>query len=813
MGKFSIKKLSSTLKLLLEAQGEVASLRANEDLNIPAYQGGASWRQSRRWGGFVNQLKVSLWLKGGTGGIATGVESLVIAMLVAIALPNIAHAAAPTLTMGWGTDGNAANGNITITTTKGTAGVYTGSHTLHISSTSTYGYNITLSNTTNSNSLTNSTNTNATPIASITGSTDSKGVSLTDNTWGYTLTNPVNDTNKATAIWHTIPVGGTKPTKATIANLTKGDNGATGNKDYVVTYGAKLAADAKEGSYKTADNALQYTITANLPATPTITSVTPATIKKSNTTGATETLTVTGTNLDTAYDVYLQLPSDTTGKNKITCSTVTPNADGTSLACKLPTNGSNIAENQAYTLYVQTQAANLGSKAGAVTYQPGAIICRAGDSKSECAMSIDANMIPVKYTGNETTAQWTSLTNSEISNNAGSWYDYGNKQWANAVTVKDPSKYKDKSLAIAESDVLGYWVYIPRYEYQVRSSSGNTVPSEKNFTIRFQTTSQKSTPTCTNNSADETKPSTWKDCAWGTSPAFTWGSTELAGFWMGKFETTGSTASPTVLPSSEHIAGDSTDSGGSAGSVGVGMGTFYNISKSIGVQDSANTYGGSKSVTYNKHKLAKLTSHMLKNSEWGAAAYLSASKYGAGVNNVKINANNSLGTDGNGLSSYGTTGCGPASSSSESSTSTCNAYTTALGQTASTTGNTTGVYDMSGGAWEYVMGNYGSSTAVNSDTYTFYDRIAKLPKAPYVDLYNRITSHGNCTWNTCGGDALYETAGWGDDVAGFVYGRDPWFVRGGGNTDGSNAGVFYFYNDDDGYTDTGNGFRVALRAS
>ena len=31
-------------------------------------------------------------------------------------------------------------------------------------------------------------------------------------------------------------------------------------------------------------------------------------------------------------------------------------------------------------------------------------------------------------------------------------------------------------------------------------------------------------------------------------------------------------------------------------------------------------------------------------------------------------------------------------------------YNTSIGYTASTTGNITGIYDMSGGAWEYVMG-------------------------------------------------------------------------------------------------------------
>ena len=708
-----------------------------------------------------------------------------------VSLP--ASAAAPTVSLGWGPDGTATNGNITITTTKGTAGIYTGSHTLHVSSTSTYGYNITLSNTTNSNSLTNSTNTNnnAASIASITGSTDSKGVALTDNTWGYTLTNPVNDTNKATAIWHAIPIGpkdSDNATTATIANLTKGDDGATGNKDYTVTYGAKLVADAKEGSYKTADNALQYTITANLPATPTIATVAPATPKKSNTAGATTDLTITGTNLDTAYDVYLQLPSDTTGKNKITCSNPTPNADGTSLTCKLPTNGSNITENQAYTLYVQTQAANPGSKADAVTYQPASEYTESTDGN--VTAQLDKNMIPIKW--DKTNSKWVTVTDDELADNANThkWFQYGtkesntvdNRRWANAVTVSDPTKYDRNTNqdldSVTGSSVLGYWVWIPRYEYQVRSNNGNT-PSAKNFTIRFQTTAQKSTPTCANEPADETKSSTWKDCAWGTNPAFDWGGKPLAGFWMGKFETTGSSKAPTVLPSAKHIGN------GPNGTIS----GYYDVAKSLGVQDSSNGYGAGTSVNCNTHHLAKLTSHMLKNSEWGAAAYLSASKYGAGVNAVQINSVSTSGTDGDGNSSYGQTGGSN--------------YTSNTNQ--STTGNTTGVYDMSGGAWEYVMGSYGNNQG--SSNYSW----SSVAKPPYVDTYN-FTSTGSCSWATCGGHALYETAGWGSDYAGFVGNGGPWFSRGGYASNGSDAGLFYFI-DDYGSAVLDYGFRVALRAS
>ena len=85
--------------------------------------------------------------------------------------------------------------------------------------------------------------------------------------------------------------------------------------------------------------------------------------------------------------------------------------------------------------------------------------------------------------------------------------------------------------------------------------------------------------------------------------------------------------------------------------------------------------------------------HMMKNMEWGAVTYLSHSKYGINKE-IAINSANTK-----------TTGCGPQSEGSTSSGATCNGYTTTLGQSASTTGNVSGVYDMSGGAWEYMMGN------------------------------------------------------------------------------------------------------------
>ena len=84
-----------------------------------------------------------------------------------------------------------------------------------------------------------------------------------------------------------------------------------------------------------------------------------------------------------------------------------------------------------------------------------------------------------------------------------------------------------------------------------------------------------------------------------------------------------------------------------------------------------------------------LNSHMMKNSEWGACAYLSKSIYGIN-GEIWINPNSSCitGQAGNSINA--------------SSTTTTNSYTTTNGQKASTTGNVYGVYDMSGGSWEYI---------------------------------------------------------------------------------------------------------------
>ena len=487
-------------------------------------------------------------------------------------------------------------------------------------------------------------------------------------------------------------------------------------------------------------------------------------------------------------------------------------------------------------------------------------ICRSGDNSSSCLVDLDKNMIPVKYTGSTTNAQWTSISNPEDEDAKGNWYDYGKKQWANAVTVKKETlaKYQGKDSVVDQADILGYWVYIPRYAYEVMRRDGTDKPvKEQNFDIKFENTKtpKKRPLACkTGNGKDyrtecgvsRELPLTGGEVStWTTHPAFSFGKKELNGIWFGKFETTGTTKQPTVLPNEAHISGyyadysDYSDYSDYNRKEDDNLGAFYSMAKSFGVDDLQNVGGNNVSSPQNSHNLAKLSSHMVNNNDWGVATYLSASKYGAGYNGVQINAN---GTRHNNIS-FGTTGCGPHANGDTSgygdayeleghvrpnhtdevggvlgTQSACysgdiqRAYNGTLGQLASTTNNPTGIYDMAGGGWEFAAASY-TSDLNNSSTDDEY--FSKSAHPPYVNNYN-FTEPNDCTFDTCGGQALYETNNghsdsgtqWNGNYSYFVYSSFDWFRRGGYYGYGLRAGLFYANNTT--YIGEAGAFRVAL---
>ena len=118
--------------------------------------------------------------------------------------------------------------------------------------------------------------------------------------------------------------------------------------------------------------------------------------------------------------------------------------------------------------------------------------------------------------------------------------------------------------------------------------------------------------------------------------------------------------------------------------------------------------------------------------------------------------------------------------------------TEATGVGASTTGNITGIYDMAGGAGEYVMGylttastTWGATSSTNDAGFT------SAPASKYYDAYTSTTATTACNGGICKGHALSETSGWYNDVAYFVSADYPWFLRGGYYSNYAIAGLFY----------------------
>ena len=404
-------------------------------------------------------------------------------------------------------------------------------------------------------------------------------------------------------------------------------------------------------------------------------------------------------------------------------------------------------------------------------------------------------LIPVVYYNNK----WVKADESN-SNSTYQWYDYDNKKWANAVLVTSTnrSKYQNASAgtAITVSDILAYYVWIPRYKYKVWNinkvigtdsyDAYNTgidivFENEKESTGTISCTYSYAEPSSSANSPNER--CTGSNGDYYTHPAFTFGSDELNGFWIGKFELTGSSSKLTILPSASSLREQSVSS-------------FSTMIQNM--QASSNIYGLSTSRT-------NTDSHMLTNYEWGAVAYLTNSKYGRCTNNscVEVTINN--------CSSYITGIAGDGISASESST-TCttasNKYNGVKGMMASTTGNITGVYDMSGGAIEFTMGNVSKS----SGSYTFYPSDSGFASSWYTTstakylttyAYAGYSYDNQTAYNiTRLGDATGEivlsadgsgAGGWYSDYSRLPFSDAPWFSRGGTFDKGVNSGIFFFW--------------------
>ncbi len=341
-------------------------------------------------------------------------------------------------------------------------------------------------------------------------------------------------------------------------------------------------------------------------------------------------------------------------------------------------------------------------------------------------------MIPITYDG-------TNWVKADIYGAYNNWYDYGNQKWANAIMVtstkRDTYMNADVGTTIPENDILAYYVWIPRYKYKLFNATYVSGKASQLIEVIFENgTSTTGTVTCTYASNGAETCQNKANGNWYTHPAFTFGDTELKGIWVGKFETTGNTTTPTIKPGITSLRN-------------ITIASMYSAGKLFRSTNYLTTNGANE-----------IDTHMIKNIEWGAVAYLKQSIYGLGITDITINSNNSFYTGGG----------------------TGTSYKTNTGQ--STSGNITGVYDMSGGAEEYVMGNYNKTAGSSGLT------VSGIP-AEHIDIYS-----GTSVSDSHLGDAMGETAGWYSDNANFVNYSYPWFRRGGGYNFVDGAGVFNFCN-------------------
>ena len=230
-------------------------------------------------------------------------------------------------------------------------------------------------------------------------------------------------------------------------------------------------------------------------------------------------------------------------------------------------------------------------------------------------------------------------------------------------------------------------------------------------------------------------------------------SENLAGFWIAKYEMSG---------------------------IGATLKSTFGV-QSQGSQKIGEQYTSARQATYGYSgqegadgNTSFMNSHMIKNSEWGAVAYLTHSVYGRNRNEITKNGNSSYYTGGG----------------------TGTAYIANTAQ--STTGNTYGVYDMSGGANERAAAY--NNTGSNVTAYGWTGLTSRTPSSRYATRYYNETgtATGTAIYQVGKiGDATKETYlgtgnySWYNDHAGFAYDSLPFFQRGGNFSYGTTTGVFH----------------------
>ena len=411
---------------------------------------------------------------------------------------------------------------------------------------------------------------------------------------------------------------------------------------------------------------------------------------------------------------------------------------------------------------------------------------------------------------------------------ASEWYDYETKKWANAVILEDENKNYTSGEIIPEENIESYFVWIPKYRYQLwdlgNYDSLTTIDTNKVHEIPVIFGDYNTSDNVDGECTTPMESGESGNCEVGdymTHPAFL--SIPSSGFWAGKFET-GYKGATSTSEARQNV--------NDASKVIIKPNVYS--WKEIQVVNAFYT-------SYNYQR--ELDSHMMKNTEWGAVAYLQHSTYGSS-SSVRINNNSDFIT---GYQANSEPTC-PYTGTNEECNKYCNDNTcnTAYPNSnlASTTGNITGIFDMAGGRWEYTMGvlmdqNSNPMSGRNSIYNSGFNGTfgcptcdgdssglialtngTEWPDKKYYDQYlYGITTHHY--FDRILGDGIGETgpfgalqgrpvSSWYYDEPFMIHIGVPWFGRGGDVPRGAEAGIFAA---EGWYGSSDNAFRIILTPS
>ena len=291
------------------------------------------------------------------------------------------------------------------------------------------------------------------------------------------------------------------------------------------------------------------------------------------------------------------------------------------------------------------------------------------------------------------------LTDNEISNNYHTSFSiiyqnllYGYSEFT-PMTLEEHYLSSPAGTIVIDNDISGQYVWIPRYKYRVWNILGESGTDSydayhKGIEIAFESLDSSSGTIycegtkCYNDNLKVQTVTTSDNGKYYTHPAFSEATKELTGFWVGKYEIDNN-----YQPKNNQniLTNDY-------------LSTYYKNIKKIG---DNNDY------------------RVIKNTEWGAIAYLAHSKFGLCRNQI--------------CNDYGTN----------------NTHISGTDGKDSTTNNAYGVFDMSGSANEYTMSNVTTTEALNLNNSHFSD----IPLG--TDDYDLYQANSFIL-----GDATKETTGW-----------------------------------------------------